>query len=141
MAMAVAFPSTGRCGLAAPAATTYRSVGRGPRGGAAPPRERRRRALDDCAVGDDAGLGDADDPVSNEVAVAVLVPQAGGVHDPDPAPDAGVLVDDGVLDHALGADAHGGAAAGPGRFDLLQRLELVGAQHQGVLQPRARVFL
>ena len=33
--MAVAFFSTGRCGFAAPAATAYRSVGRGPRGGAA----------------------------------------------------------------------------------------------------------
>gem|GEM_PF-5102589 len=37
------FFSTRRCGSAAPGATAYGSVGRGPRGGAAPPRERRRR--------------------------------------------------------------------------------------------------
>ena len=63
---------------------------------------------------------------------------AGGIGDAHPATDAGVLVDDGVLDHRLGADAHGRQRVRMRLLDLLQRLVGVGAQHQNVLQPGAR---
>src|SRR5688572_19538049 len=93
---------------------------------------------DHRAVPDDAVLGDDDDALANEVAVAVRLFDPAFIDDAHAAPDARVLVDDGVLDHRFGADAHRRHAARLGRAHLVQRLVVVGADEQAVLDLDAR---
>ena len=88
--------------------------------------------LNDSPVEDDAVLGDDDDPLPDEVTVAVFLLDAGLVDDPDVAADPGVLVDDGVFDDCLRSDAHRRDAAGDGRLHVGQRLVEVSADEQAV---------
>src|SRR5216110_1184035 len=84
---------------------------------------------DHRAVRNHSGLRDADDALADEVTVAVLLFDAPLVQDPHAASDAGVLVDDGVLDDRLGADTHGRDPHAVGHLDLLQSLVRVRTQH------------
>src|ERR1022692_2443117 len=96
----------------------------------------RNIRLDDSPVRDDAVLGDDHDPFADVVALAVLFFDAGLVDDPDTAPDARVLVDDGVFDDRFRADADHRNAARFGGAHVLERLVEIRADQQAVADVR-----
>jgi hypothetical protein len=89
--------------------------------------------LYDRPVGHDAVLGNDDDPLADVVPLAVFFLEALLVDQANAAPDARVLVDDRVLDDRLGADAQRRDAARHAGVDLRQRLVVVRADEQRVL--------
>src|SRR5512138_2699277 len=93
--------------------------------------------LDHRAIGDDAVLGDDDDAVADEVAVAVIVLMARFVEDLHAGADARVLINDGTAYVAVRADAHSRVAAIDVGLHLLNRLIEVRAHHQHAFEPRA----
>ena len=82
-------------------------------------------------------LGDDDDAVADEVALVVEVFRLAGGGDDHVVPDAGVLVDDGVLDFAMGADAHAGLALALRALHGFLGLVIVAAENDDAVQFRA----
>src|SRR5262245_32211775 len=92
---------------------------------------------DHGAVRHHATFGNHHDPLTDEVAVGVLVLDAGLVDDAHAAADAGVLVHDRLAHDAAFADADRRHAAGGGALELVQGLVVVGPEHQAVVDAGA----
>ena len=66
---------------------------------------RQHNRLDNGAIGDDGIFGDDDDAITREPAFVVGIFTVGEGADGDVVANAGVFVDDGAFDAAIGADA------------------------------------
>src|SRR5512135_3516174 len=92
-------------------------------------------ALDDRPVRDDGALGHDDDAVDDAVALGRLGREPPRVDEPDAVADAGVLVDDGLADLAIAADADVGDAPLPVAGYGLAGFIVIGAHDDRPLEP------
>src|SRR5437588_1130093 len=88
-------------------------------------------------MGDDAVFGDDDDPIADVIVDMVHVFGFAGGRDSDVVSDAGIFVNDGVLNAAIGTDAD----AGPTSFFVFDNrvigFVVVAAQEDRAIQNRA----
>ena len=85
----------------------------------------------------DAVLGDDDDAVADVIEFVVAVLRLAGGGNVHVVADARVLVNDGVLDPAVGADADARLAGALVRLDGFQRFVIVAAEDDDAVQFRA----
>ena len=86
-----------------------------------------------------AVLGDDDDAVADVIKLVVNVFRFIGRGNDAVAPDAGILVDDGVLDAGVVADANARLAEGLMTLDRLERLVVIAAEHDRTVELAAIV--
>ena len=95
------------------------------------------RSLNHRPMRDDAFSRDDDNPVADEIKFVVNVPRFAGGRNRHVVPDARVLVYDGVLDPAVGADANARLAGMLALIAGFRRFVIVGAEDDRAVQFRA----